>query len=385
MRIKDSFSTTRFRDTLSDNGGCRAAADRNSEDCDMDARENILRAVRFGHPESIPMIFHINPACWHHYPKGSLQDLMEAHPNLFPDFQRSSEPVEPDYPPYARAGVSFTDPWGCVWQTTDDGITGTVTRHPLESWRDFDTYLPPDPDRFDHWGPIDWSKKAQEASQLGFKRQIAAGEIGHGHTFLKLTDLRGYQNLLYDMADEEPRLGRLIALLEEFNLGLVRNYIREARVEWMGYGEDLGMQIGPMLSPDHFRKYIKPSYRRIVQPAREAGCVIHMHSDGDIRLLVEDLIDVGFDVLNLQDLVNGIDWIEENLAGKVCVDLDIDRQQITYAGTPEQIDALIREEVEKLGSKQGGLMMIYGLYPGVPLANVQALMDAMQRYMGCYA
>jgi len=41
--------------------------------------------------------------------------------------------------------------------------------------------------------------------------------------------------------------------------------------------------------------------------------------------------------------------------------------------------------VEKLGSKQGGLMMIYGLYPGVPLANVQALMDAMQRYMGCYA
>jgi uroporphyrinogen-III decarboxylase len=110
-----------------------------------------------------------------------------------------------------------------------------------------------------------------------------------------------------------------------------------------------------------------------------------MHSDGDIRLLVEDLIDVGFDVLNLQDLVNGIDWIEENLAGKVCVDLDIDRQRITYAGTPEQIDALIREEVEKLGSKQGGLMMIYGLYPGVPLANVQALMDAMQRYMGCYA
>ena len=44
------------------------------------------------------------------------------------------------------------------------------------------------------------------------------------------------------------------------------------------------------------------------------------------------------------------------------------------------IDALIREEVTKLGRKEGGLMMIYGLYPGVPLANVKALMDAMERY-----
>jgi uroporphyrinogen decarboxylase len=287
--------------------------------------------------------------------------------------------------PYARAGVEFTDPWGCVWQTAQDGIVGTVTKHPLESWKDFDTFTPPNPDRYDHWGPIDWRKKSREASQLGFKRQIAAGEIGHGHTFLKLTDLRGYQNLLYDMTDEEPRLERLIAMLEEFNLRLVQNYIRVARVEWMGYAEDLGMQIGPMISPIQFKKYIVPSYRRIVAPAREAGCIVHMHSDGDIRALVDDLVDVGFDVLNLQDLVNGIDWIKENLSGRVCVDLDIDRQKITYGGTPEQIDALIRQEVETLGSKQGGLMMIYGLYPGVPLENAAALMDAMERYMGYYA
>ena len=48
-------------------------------------------------------------------------------------------------------------------------------------------------------------------------------------------------------------------------------------------------------------------------------------------------------------------------------------------------DALIREEVTRLGRKEGGLMMIYGLYPGVPLANVKALMDAMERYAGYYA
>jgi hypothetical protein len=89
------------------------------------------------------------------------------------------------------------------------------------------------------------------------------------------------------------------------------------------------MQIGPMLSPDHFRTYIKPSYQRLMQPARDKGLVVHMHSDGDIRDLVDDIIDGGVEVINLQDLVNGVDWIADRFAGKVCVDLDIDRQDIT--------------------------------------------------------
>lgn len=51
----------------------------------------------------------------------------------------------------------------------------------------------------------------------------------------------------------------------------------------------------------------------------------------------------------------------------------------------ENILRAIREEVQKLGSRRGGLMMICGLYPGVPLANVKALMDAMEKYAGHYA
>ena len=86
----------------------------------------------------------------------------------------------------------------------------------------------------------------------------------------------------------------------------------------------------------------------------------------------------------MQDLVNGIDWIKEKFAGKICIDLDIDRQKITPYGTPEEIDALVREEVEKLGSKDGGLIMVYGMYPGVPLENAKALMDAMEKYSGYY-
>ena len=351
----------------------------------MDACENLLRLINFDGPDYIPMTFHINAACWHHYPREALLELIASHPFLFPDFDFSKVPEKIEYPPFARADEKFIDSWGCVWETTDDGIVGLVTKHPLESWDDFENFNPPDPNKVTHMGPIDW---AQQSKKNGFaisQKCIKSGEIGHNHTWLKLIDIRGYENVLFDMADDEPRLHKLLEMLENFNMGLVRNYIDICGVKWMGFAEDLGMQTGPMLSPEYFRKYIKPSYRRLMKAALDGDCIVHVHTDGDTRQFAEDILDCGVQVLNLQDLVNGIDWVKENLKGRVCIDLDIDRQSITVDGSPEQIDALIHEEVAKLGSKEGGLMMIYGLYPGVPLENAKAVMDAMEKYSTYYS
>lgn len=350
----------------------------------MTTRENIIKAVRFDTPESIPLSFHINSACWNHYPQEALIELKASHPVLFPDFKPPSGKIIPDYGPHQRAGKPFMDDWHCLWETAEDGITGVVTKHPLEDWSALQSFVPPDPECQGEFGPRDWKKTARDLEQARQAGRLARGGLNHGHTFLRLCDLRGYQNLLCDMFDEDPRLPRLVRMVEDYNTAVVKKYL-ELGVEWMSYPEDLGMQSGPMLSPEHFRRYIKPVYQRLIAPAREKGVIVHMHSDGDIRTLAGDLIAGGVEVLNLQDLVNGIDWIAANLAGKVCIDLDIDRQRITPRGTPRQIEALVREEVEKLATKRGGLMMIYGLYPGVPLENIKALMDAMDRYSDFYS
>ena len=175
-----------------------------------------------------------------------------------------------------------------------------------------------------------------------------------------------------------------IGMISDFNYDYIMKWI-ELEPDMLSYPEDLGMQVGPMLSPEHFRKYIKPVYQRCMKPARDRGILVHMHSDGDIRDMADDLIDGGVEAINLQDLVNGIDWIADKFSGKVCVDLDIDRQKITPFGTPGDIDSLIREEVEKIGTPEGGLMMTYGLYPELPMENVKAVMDSMERYMGHYS
>jgi len=341
--------------------------------------ENTLRAIRFDRPEHIPVIFWINPACWHHYPQDVLQELVLEHPLLFPGPQSPHT-----FAPWERAGKPYADSWGCTWETTDDGITGSVTGHPLAHWDALGSFLPPDPGQANGMAPIDWGDVEEKMSSIRLAGELPVGSLEHGHTFLRLGYLRGYERLVYDMADGDPRLQRLIEMVETFSLGVVQRYV-DLGVAMMRYPEDLGMQRGPMLSPEHFRQYIKPVYERLMAPAREAGCLVHMHSDGDIRNLVDDLVVSGVDALNLQDLVNGTDWIATHLKGRVCIDLDIDRQSVTRFGSPAQIDHLIREEVEKLGSPEGGLMMIYGLYPGIPLKNVKALMDAMERYTTFYS
>jgi uroporphyrinogen decarboxylase len=345
--------------------------------------ENTLRAIRFERPEHIPMIFWINPACWHHYPHQVLFELMAEHPLLFPDFTSQDNEL-PKPAPWELAGKPYTDSWGCVWETTDDGITGSVTQHPLTDWDALQNFSPPNPAKTNGMAAVDWSKIKSEILHDKAEGKHGVGSLEHGHAFLRLSYLRGYENLLLDMADGEKRLWQLIEMVGSFSAAIVQRYI-DCSAAMMRYPEDLGMQLGPMLSPEQFRTYIKPIYEHVMAPAREAGCLIHMHSDGDIRVLADDLVAGGVDVLNLQDLVNGIDWIAANLKGRLCIDLDIDRQQITRFGDPEQIDNLIRTEVKELGSPGGGLMMIYGLYPGVPLENVKAVANTMERYATFYS
>jgi hypothetical protein len=70
--------------------------------------------------------------------------------------------------------------------------------------------------------------------------------------------------------------------------------------------------------------------------------------------------------------------------GKVCVDLDLDRQLFPFA-TPQQVDDHIKECVTELGSPEGGLWLKAECGPDVPLENIEAVCTAMERYRDMYS
>ena len=119
--------------------------------------------------------------------------------------------------------------------------------------------------------------------------------------------------------------------------------------------------------------------------ARDRGVPVHLHTDGYIVDIIPDLIEIGVTDLNPQDLVNGLDNLERLAKGKVHISLDIDRQRITVFGTPEQIDVHIKTCIETLGSPTGGLSLVWGVYPGTPIENIEATVRAMEKYHDLWA
>lgn len=351
----------------------------------MSHRENMLRTIFFQHPEYIPVSYCINPSYYFAEDADAILDMQARHPSLFPGFVRPKdtkrflEDLRNHLGGCAKAGQPFVDDFGCTWVKEFEGMVGTVTGHPLDQPEKFKNYKFPDPERCTGIGPVDWEQARIDMAAAKAAGHFTVGGLRHGHTFLQLTDLCGYENFLFYMADEEPMLEPLIQGITDFNCAIIQKYL-DMDVDMIIIPEDLGMQHGPMITPENFRRYIKPSYKRMMRMVRQAGKIVHMHSDGDIRDLVDDIIGDGCQVINLQDLVNGIDWIAEHFRGKVCVELDIDRQSVTFGGTPKDIDDLIREEVTKIATPAGGMMMVYGLYPGTPIENAEAVATAMEKY-----
>ena len=345
----------------------------------MTERENYLRAARFGSPEHIPVYFAVNAACYFQYEQDFLFGEMERHKRLFPGFVRPQGKFVPQLSDFCRAGAVCYDAFGCRWETKTDGILGTVTQHPLadiSAWKEF-----PFPDAQSTTGitDIDWQAEKLRLQSVRAAGGLVSAGLRHGHTFLQMCDLRGYENFLFDMMDEEPYLHPFLEKLTAFNLAVIDRYM-EIGTDVFQIPEDLGMQQGPMLSVQNFDEYILPCYKKLTERVRMGGALVHMHSDGDIKALAGSLLSAGLDIFNVQDLANGLEWLAKELKGKVCIDLDIDRQKITRFGTPAEVEDLVREEVGMLGDPAGGLMFTYGLYPGIPEANVSRLMDALEKY-----
>jgi hypothetical protein len=310
---------------------------------------------------------------------------MIKHPSIFGDYQMGRHSFD-DFG-VQRKGNSYTDEWGCVRYHLTDGLAGQVVGHPLEDWSSFDCYEPPS--LLEVGGPPQsgvppsetWDEVRNRVKEQKKQGNPTYGAVPHDSLFLRVLDLRGFKNFLIDTITQPQKLRTLIDMVVEQNMELIEGWLKIG-VDVMYFGDDLGTQNGLMINPKEFRKLFIPAYAKMFKLCRENGVHVYLHSDGRIIEVVKDLIEAGVTILNMQDTINEIDNIAKACKGKVCVDLDIDRQYLLPFGTPRDIESHVKEVIVKLGSKRGGLMLTAGLYPDVPLANIDALCRTMEKYGG---
>ena len=346
----------------------------------MNFRENFLRTITFNYPKWLHYDIVLNSAMWAVY-KSELEEAVLKHPAVFRWYKKGSIDYNNMFFSTETLDDNFvTDAWGCKWHYPLRYMDGIVVGHPLEDISELDSFTPPK-SPVPELNADEWKTEIANVKAAKARGEIVSGGTEHGFLFLRHTYLRGFDNAMLDYADEDSwdDLRRIYDMIIDHNMKLVNYHIKRGS-DIMEFAEDLGTQTGTIVSPETFRKWIKPAYASLMQPCKKAGMYIGLHSDGKTLDILEDQIEAGVDIVNPQDLCNGIDELARRIKGKACIRLDIDRQSVIPHGTPKDVDDLIHEEIEKLGSPKGGLMLICGIYPPTPVKNVEALALAIEKY-----
>jgi hypothetical protein len=341
--------------------------------------ENYLKTVNFQNPQWIPCKVSIMPATWRKYRK-ELEEIVLRHPKIFPDYRKGSIDFDSIHDPGYKLG-GFTDSWGCVWDNIAEGLEGIVVKSPLERWEYLDTYIPPDPIFQGERGPqVDWEYMRNRFEELQREGDLPRAGLPHGFMYMRLYYLRGFENFMIDIATDDSRLERLISMVLDYNLKLISKWI-EVGAKFMYFGDDLGTQKSLAIHPEKWRKYLKPCYKKMFELCRKNGVYVYFHTDGHILEIIDDLIECGINIINPQIRANTLEGIAKNIKGKVCIDLDLDRQLFPFA-TPKEIKDHIEEAASRLKDKRGGLMLSAECEPDVPLENIEAICTTLEEIGG---
>ena len=309
---------------------------------------NMIKAMTWERPAELPVTVSALPSMWLRL-GDEMTRFAAAYPDFFPE-ARTPASVAASLSGRYKAG-EWTDEWGCVWRNNHEGMDAYVTVHPVPRREDILTL------------------------QIPKNRD---GSLPHGFMYLRLLDLRGFEEAMLDFAEECGELQILIDKVLEYNCIQIKHLLQHAG-EVMCFGDDLGMQRGLAIGAEKWRKYLKPCFAGMYGMVRGQGRLVYMHTDGCIHEIMPDLQECGVNMINPQYRANGL----ENLV-RVCrreheiaVHLDLDRQLFPFAA-PAQLRGHARECVEALWTPRGGLGINVELNYDVPLQNAAALLDELR-------
>jgi hypothetical protein len=307
-----------------------------------------MQAMLWQYPKQLPVSVSILPAAWLEHGE-ELARICRRYPEIAP--KPPADTAHPQYHSETYHVGTYTDEWGCVWSNTTEGQEAYVTGHPLPTRESVRLMrIPPNRD----------------------------GRFPHGFMYLRLLDLRGFEEAMLDFAEEPPELQMLIDKVLEYNLLNLPAYIARSG-EMLYFGDDLGMQHGLAIGAEKWRRYLKPAFQKVFGACRAAGKYVYMHTDGCIWEIMPDLAECGVNIINPQFRANGLYNLERICKGKIPINLDLDRQLFPFA-SPREIDGHVRECVEHLYLPQGGLELNLEIGKGIPLENIDAALKAVDTY-----
>jgi len=295
--------------------------------------------------------------------------------DLWIGYQPPDRPVRVNPIEVAIRDAQWEDEWGTRWAHSAGGVGATPVAYALTDWAQLDEYLEcrmPDPR-----APGRFASAAAWMERLGAVR-YSMGTI-HLALFERLHALRGMENVFADFYTNEPQVRRLLDALSDYVLELIRQW-GELGADAIFLTDDWGSQQTLMISPEMWRSFFKPHYRRLFDEAHRLQMDVVFHSCGNVTDLVEDLIEVGIDALDpIQPGAMNRDELARRFGGRVSFCGGVDLQQLLSRGTPREVRIEVRQMIETLGRPFGGGFILSPanvLTPEIPFENLEALFEA---------
>jgi uroporphyrinogen decarboxylase len=280
----------------------------------------------------------------------------------------------------SHAGATtYVDEWGIGWRNAPyetcfgNGFYTEIVGHPLADIRALDSYRPPDPHR-----PELYCEAERLLAAHGDEYWIVGVTVTT--IFETAWALRGLEQMMVDFVEDPILADTILEIPFRYHLAAARRLV-EMGVDMIWTGDDVGTQRGLLLSPQTWRRFLKPRMAEFICTLKgiNPGVKVAYHSDGDIERIVPELIEIGVDVLNpIQPACMDPAGLKRKYGDRLCFWGTIDEQYTLPFGTPDQVRAQIWERLQTVGS-DGGLILAptHHVQLDTPLENFWAMVGAI--------
>jgi uroporphyrinogen decarboxylase len=357
----------------------------------MNERENLIRVIKRDDPHHVPFHFNLSLSLRREFMQRTGQTDYEAYYNMpvrgvfikptrnINDFSQYFD----DLPPNA-----YINEWGIG---NIPGETQHFVRmiHPMErldTTREIEDYPMPDILAEYRWSDVGETinkiKREGYATLTGIHPQEHE-EACYIDTFERAWYLRGMFNLFNDLYFRPEIAEVLLDKINAYNIKLGKKWAQTG-IDIIVFGDDVGTQRSMMMSPDIWRKWLKPRLKMVIQEVKKINpeVAIYYHSDGNILDIIPDLIETGVEVINpvQPECMDPIE-IKRNYGEKLSFWGTLGTQTTMPFGTAEDVAAKCSELIDMVG-KGGGLVLAptHILEPEVPWENIDQFVETVLKY-----
>jgi len=267
-------------------------------------------------------------------------------------------------------GIKF-DKWGVGWNMNTEGFH--VVEHPIKSKEDLYLYKFPDP-----MDPNLLIEGEKLISKYGEEMFICGG---HGFVLFEgATCLLGLENFLIYLMTDLDFVTEILDGLTEYYVKLARHMV-SIGVDGVMSGDDWGSQRSLLISPELWRKVIKSRIAKIWEVYKSAGLPVMHHSCGNITPILDDLVEIGLDLINpVQPGAINQEYIVKRYGKKLSFCGGICTQNILPFGNPETVVKHVEKTIDLLGRYSGYIIgPSHELTTDIPIENIQAMIETIQR------